>query len=195
MNSVWDQRSNADVQAERGAGWRAASEMNAQVTLWRCDITSAKSANSICLSFFLPSSLWHRHILNNHIIYMINTGNGSKGDKRTHQRWQSFSCSSLSLLSHFQKVLLWALWHLPLRAYDQVVALTSVRQGEIKHATVRRHTRRIKLQRLTCGIKKPASIRHVDKRDTESEREGREMGAGCDVRRNESLSITYWLLL
>lgn len=53
-------------------------------------------------------------------------------------------------------------------AYDQVVALTSVRQREIKHATVRRHTRRIKLQLLTCDIKKPASIRHVDKRDTES---------------------------
>lgn len=87
-------------------------------------------------------------------------------------------------------VLLCAPWHLPLQAYDQVVALTSIRQGEIKHATVRRHTRRIKLQLLTCDIKKPASVRRVDKRDTESEREGREIGAGCDVRRNKSLSTT-----
>lgn len=66
------------------------------------------------------------------------------------------------------------LWHLPLPAYDQVVALSSVRQGEIKHATVTRHTRRIQLQLLTCDIKKPASVRHVDKRDTKSERKGRE---------------------
>lgn len=60
---------------------------------------------------------------------------------------------------------------LPLRAYDQVVALSSIRQGEIKHATVTRHTRRIQLQPLTCDIKKPASVRHVDKRDAEGERE------------------------
>lgn len=81
-------------------------------------------------------------------------------------------------------VLLYALWHLPLWAYDQVVALTSVQQGEIKHATVRRHTRRSKLLLLTCDIKKPASIRHINKRDTASEREGRVIGAGCDVGRN-----------
>lgn len=76
------------------------------------------------------------------------------------------------------------LWHLPLRAYDQVVVLTSIPQGEIKRATVSRRTRRIKLQLLTCDIKKPASTRHINKRDTESESEGREIGAGCDVRRN-----------
>lgn len=96
----------------------------------------------------------------------------------------SHSPAHLHLSLSFQMVLLCALWHLPLRAYDQVVALTSIRQGEIKHTTVRRHTRRIKLQLLTCDIKKPASIRHIDKRDTEREREGREIGTGCDVRRN-----------
>lgn len=98
----------------------------------------------------------------------------NKGDKRAHQTWQPFSSSSLSfsLISNGAFVL--ALWHLPLQAYDQVVALTSVRWREIKHTTVRRHTRRIKLQLLTCDIKKPASIRHINKRDRASEREGRE---------------------
>lgn len=85
------------------------------------------------------------------------------------------SPAHLCLSCSFQMVLLCELWHLPRRAYDQVVALTSIRQGEIKHATVRRHTRRIKLQLLTCDIKKPASIRQINKRDTASEREGREM--------------------
>ena len=50
---------------------------------------------------------------------------------------------------------------------DQVVALTSIRQGEIKHANVRRHTRRIQLQPLTCDIKKRARARRVDKGDGE----------------------------
>lgn len=93
--------------------------------------------------------------------------------------------SLLLSLSSFKMVLLCMPRRLPLWAYDQVVALTSARQGEIKHATVRRHTRRSKLQLLTCDIKEAASIKtRRQRRRGESEREGRKMGAGSDVRGN-----------
>lgn len=113
---------------------------------------------------------------------MENTENGTREIKECIKDG-SHSLAHPCLPLSFHLVLLCAPWHLSLRAYDQVVALTSIRRGEIKRMTVRRHTRRIKLQLLTCDIKKPASVRHINKRDTESEREGREIGAGCDVRR------------
>lgn len=109
-------------------------------------------------------------------MYTINTGKRKTREMKgrvkdgSHSR-QLVSPVFRSFLSNAPPPLLCAPRRLPLRAYDQVVALSSIRQGEIKHATVTRHTRRIQLQPLTCDIKKPASVRHVDKRDAEGERE------------------------
>ena len=138
------------------------------------------------MTVFFCSSLWHKATfwMITQYIWEIQ-GTETRGIKKECFKDGSHSSSS------FQIFLLCALWHPPLRAYDQVVALTSIRQGEIKHATVRRHTRRIQLQLLTCDIKKGASIRHRDKGDPSSEREGRDIGAGCNVRRNYSLSTSY----
>lgn len=54
----------------------------------------------------------------------------------------------------------------------RLVALSSIQQGEIKHVTVTRLTRRIQLPLLTCDIKKPASVRRADKRDTGERKRG-----------------------
>lgn len=104
-------------------------------------------------------------------MHAINTGNGYKMDKGMYQRWQPLFGSApphphhLSLVTNGPPFVHTVASPTP-GPMIRLVALSSIRQGEIKHATVTRLTRRIQLPLLTCDIKKPASVRRADKRDT-----------------------------
>lgn len=110
-------------------------------------------------------------------MYVINAGNKYEVDKGMYQRWQPLFSSAPRYHHHPSLVSNGPLFVHAVASPTpgpmiRLVALASIRQGEIKHATVTRLTRRIQLPLLTCDIKKPASVGRADKRDTGEQKRG-----------------------